>query len=128
MLIKHSDLMNNKQKIKKPEPKLGMKPKKWLKQSEEFRAVIRNNRAIDQGKPGVYIKSSIPDDYIHCKYCNRRYNENAYNKHLNFCERKFKDAMKNPMNKPNMNLSSKPIGKPSYKPNIGGGMNSKYRK
>ena len=39
-----------------------------------------------------YTPSAIADDYTLCKFCNRRYNDEAYNKHLNGCERRWKEA------------------------------------
>lgn len=41
---------------------------------------------------GGYMPSAIPSDYTHCKYCNRNYNEEAYNKHLNGCKRRYEEA------------------------------------
>lgn len=61
--------------------------------------------------------SAIYDDYLHCNHCNRKYNEQAYNKHLPTCERKARESMlKDKMksaggsslggygNKPNLNV------------------------
>lgn len=42
--------------------------------------------------PGTSAPSSITDDYVHCNMCNRKYNENAYSKHLPTCERRTKEA------------------------------------
>ena len=42
---------------------------------------------------GTSGPSSITDDYKHCNMCNRKYNENAYSKHLPTCERRTKEAM-----------------------------------
>jgi len=38
-----------------------------------------------------YGGSSYNDDLTLCNICNRRYNEEAYKKHLNFCQKKSKD-------------------------------------
>ena len=65
---------NNQQQNKKA---------KWKKQSEEFRAVIKNSTQTGTGSKFVNVPSSN-DDYVHCQYCSRKYNEQAYNKHLNF--------------------------------------------
>ena len=52
-----------------------------------------------------YFPSTTPLDYTHCQYCNRNYNEEAYNKHLNGCKRRYEEAqMRN-------KLSKKPIAK-----------------
>lgn len=54
---------------------------------------------------GSYTPSAIADGYTLCKFCNRRYNEEAYNKHLPGCERRFKEAeMRN-------KITRKPVGK-----------------
>jgi hypothetical protein len=41
----------------------------------------------------VNTPSTINDDYIHCDMCSRRYNEQAYGKHLPTCERRTKDSL-----------------------------------
>ena len=49
---------------------------------------------------GGYVPSAIPLDYTHCQYCNRNYNEEAYNKHLNGCKRRYEEAqMRNKITK-----------------------------
>ena len=37
--------------------------------------------------------------YKHCEFCNRNYNEEAYNKHLNFCKRRYENEKLNPLSK-----------------------------
>ena len=60
-----------------------------------------------------YQQSVIANGYTHCQYCNRNYNEEAYNKHLNGCKRRYEEAQfRNKMNK-------KPSGKVN-KPMTGG--------
>ena len=64
---------------------------------------------------GGYMPSAIPLDYTHCQYCNRNYNEEAYNKHLNGCKRRYEEAqMRNKMTK-------KPAGKAPVKSTYGKG-------
>ena len=64
---------------------------------------------------GGYVPSAIPLDYTHCQYCNRNYNEEAYNKHLNGCKRRYEEAqMRN-------KLSKKPAGKAPVKSSYGKG-------
>ena len=64
---------------------------------------------------GGYVPSAIPLDYTHCQYCNRNYNEEAYNKHLNGCKRRYEEAqMRNKMTK-------KPAGKAPMKSTYGKG-------
>lgn len=68
---------------------------KWKKQSEEFRNAIKcgkNPAPFGQLDPNQYKPSSITDDYVLCKFCNRKYNDEVYEKHLPGCERRFKDA------------------------------------
>ena len=90
------------------------KGQKWKKQSEEFRAIIKQNREFDQkGGTGVFthIPSAITDDYTLCDMCNRKYNEQAYTKHLPTCERRSKEAQmkgKAKQSGPTSNISSKP--------------------
>ncbi len=93
------------------------KDPKWKKQSEELRAIIKQNREFDNksGNAFVNVPSSITDDYTLCDMCGRKYNEQAYNKHLPTCDRKTKEALlknkgKAPTtssNKPNLNVRFK---------------------
>ena len=60
---------------------------KWKKQSEEFRSIIKG------GEDGAAFKPSVlTEDYQLCQFCNRKYNDEAYKKHLPTCERKYKEA------------------------------------
>ena len=69
---------------------------------------------MDMGYGG-YMPSAVPLDYTHCDYCGRNYNEEAYNKHLNGCKRRYEEAqMRNKMAK-------KPQGKVPIKSNYGRG-------
>lgn len=122
-LLKYSNVNNKKNlnsNINNAIPKNNYKKAgKWKKQSEEFRAAIRASNIINKNIKGGNMNnlSNIPqvkmnyDDYVHCNYCNRKYNENAYNKHLNFCMKKAKDSSMRPkMNtsmKPNLNMRFK---------------------
>ena len=68
---------------------------------------------MDMG--GGYFPSTTPLDYQHCQYCNRNYNEEAYNKHLNGCKRRYEEAqMKN-------KFAKKPMAKTQIKSNYGKG-------
>ena len=73
----------------------------WKKQSEELRSVAKIAKT---GDTKMIIPSTASDDYILCQFCSRKYNEQAYNKHLNFCKTKHKESQM----KPKMNTSSKP--------------------
>jgi len=64
---------------------------------------------------GEYVPSSIPFDYTYCQYCNRNYNEETYNKHLNGCKRRYEEAqMRN-------KITKKPQGKTPLKITYGKG-------
>lgn len=103
MMLKHQE-HNEKKKGKFKEKEKKNKTQNWKKQSNELRAVCR----LKEGDDPLSIPSSIADDYIPCQYCNRKYNEQAYNKHLNMCKNKF---IKN-TTKPKTNHSNKPnLGK-----------------
>lgn len=72
---------------------------------------------------GGYVPSAVPLDYTHCKYCNRNYNEEAYNKHLNGCKRRYEEAqMRNKITKKSGgNKGGKPqMGGPKYNAGRGG--------
>ena len=115
-LIKHQEFMNKKYKNKGMNININVKPKKkdWKLESEQFRAVIKNNRNMSQGKTGVYIPSQVPSDYVHCQYCNRNYNQQAYHKHLNYCQRKYKDSQLN-MGKKQFKATGKPTTNYNYR-------------
>jgi hypothetical protein len=73
----------------------------------------------------------MTDDYTHCDLCNRKYNQNAYDKHLTHCEKKNKEAMfKNKGPTPSSQMGSrsgynnKPMASNNSRPN----MNTKYGK
>lgn len=99
----HAMLLKNQEFQEKKKGKVAVKVNKlpkWKKQSEEFRAVCQNK---DPGPSSV-----VNDDYMHCQYCNRNYNEQAYSKHLNFCMKKAKESQMKPKMttnmKPNLNV------------------------
>ena len=57
---------------------------------------------------GGMVSNAIAYDYKHCEFCNRNYNEEAYNKHLNFCKRRFEnEKLKNKIKKSNNNAGNK---------------------
>jgi hypothetical protein len=77
-----------------------------------------NNKRAGTGNVGRNVvpvqmptTSAIYDEYLNCDLCNRKYNEQAYSKHLPTCERKaketmMKDKMKSGISssKPNLNV------------------------
>ena len=69
---------------------------KWKKQSEELRSMAKGG--VDGGE-AIFKPSVITDDYQLCKFCNRKYNDEAYKKHLPGCERRYKDAQLRGKNK-----------------------------
>ena len=97
---------------------------KWKLQSEEFRQICRGgsepisnknkntfNSEISKNYAN-YKPSVITDSYIPCKFCNRKYNEEAYKKHLNGCERRYNDALlKNKFKKNNGNSMNEALSK-----------------
>ncbi len=47
------------------------------------------------------VRSVISDSFTLCKFCNRRYNDEAYAKHLPGCENRYKEAqIRNKLAKP----------------------------
>lgn len=63
----------------------------WRRKHEEFVKTIRAARgataAIKQGKePPPPPEPTYNPDYIQCQYCNRRFNETAAERHINFCK------------------------------------------
>ena len=68
--------------------------------------------------------SVLTDDYVYCNMCTRKYNENAYSKHLPTCERRTKEAMlKNKVNVGNVKTIPMSSGN-SSRPNF----NTKFNK
>jgi len=131
-------LMKMGQKEMARNPKLNGKNKqmqkggipKWKLQSMEFRQICRGGfggpvkiggggkKAGGIGKSSggnmpAYTPSVINDGFIPCKFCNRRYNDEAYHKHLAGCERRYKEAQMR------MKLQKKPVGKGPVKKKVG---------
>ena len=145
---KRNPLLNNK--------KNGGIPK-WKLQSMAFRAIcnpgknpspnqlmnnnknnkiIKNNMNMNNNMNnngygfggGGFVNNAIAYDYKHCEFCNRNYNEEAYNKYLNFCKRRFEnEKLKNKNKRTNNNTGNKN----QYGSSLSGGVkynNSKYNK
>ena len=78
---------------------------------------------------GGFVSNAMAYDYKHCEFCNRNYNEEAYNKHLNFCKRRYEnEKIKNKGKKPNTNNN---IKKSQYTSSLSGGVkynSGKYKK
>ena len=79
------------------------------------------------GMGGGLVSNAMAYDYKHCEFCNRNYNEEAYNKHLNFCKRRYEnEKLKNKSKKSNNNGM-----KNQYGSSLSGGVkynNGKYNK
>ncbi len=109
-LMKQGQMMEKKMEKMNPKNKGGIP--KWKLQSMEFRQICRGGAPPKIGKGGLsskggkanmqqsYTPSVITDSFIPCKFCNRRYNDEAYHKHLPGCERRYKEAqMRNKLQK-----------------------------
>uniref|UniRef100_A0A8C6TB29 Zinc finger C2HC domain-containing protein 1A n=1 Tax=Neogobius melanostomus TaxID=47308 RepID=A0A8C6TB29_9GOBI len=75
----------------KPKAEPPKKPSNWRKKHEDFIATIRAARAVSQGlKDGEPLPPPPPPsydpDYVQCPYCQRRFNENAADRHIKFCQ------------------------------------------
>lgn len=65
--------------------------KDWRRQHEEFIKTIRSARGVTAAqKTGAALppppSPTFNPDYIQCEYCNRRFNESAAERHINFCK------------------------------------------
>ena len=72
-------------KGKKSEKKAKKKASKWKQQSLQFREAMK---AMRHGKPAPTIEDT---SLKKCKFCNRKFNEKAAERHIPFCEKKFKE-------------------------------------
>ncbi|XP_075776597.1 zinc finger C2HC domain-containing protein 1A isoform X1 [Pelodiscus sinensis] len=75
----------------KPRPEPPKKQSNWRRKHEEFIATIRAAKGLDQtlkegGKLPPPPPPSYDPDYIQCPYCQRRFNENAADRHISFCK------------------------------------------
>ncbi|XP_062986941.1 zinc finger C2HC domain-containing protein 1A [Elgaria multicarinata webbii] len=75
----------------KPRPEPPKKPSNWRRKHEELLAAIRAAKGVDQvlkegGKLPPPPPPTYDPDYIQCPYCQRRFNESAADRHINFCK------------------------------------------
>ncbi|XP_058621187.1 zinc finger C2HC domain-containing protein 1A isoform X2 [Onychostoma macrolepis] len=75
----------------KPKPEPPKKQSNWRRKHEEFIATIRAAKGLDQVmKDGGPLPPPPPPsydpDYIQCPYCQRRFSENAADRHIKFCK------------------------------------------
>lgn len=82
------------EKVKTQTPSVQKTPKKkadWRRQHEEFVKTIRAARGVTNAlKTGGELppppEPTINPDYIQCPHCERRFNESAAERHMNFCK------------------------------------------
>ncbi|XP_034373098.1 zinc finger C2HC domain-containing protein 1A isoform X1 [Arvicanthis niloticus] len=103
----------------KPRPEPPKKPSNWRRKHEEFIATIRAAKGLDQalkegGKLPPPPPPSYDPDYIQCPYCQRRFNENAADRHINFC--KEQAARISNKGKFSTDSKGKPASRTQYKP------------
>ncbi|XP_067233592.1 zinc finger C2HC domain-containing protein 1A isoform X1 [Chanodichthys erythropterus] len=104
-------------KSDKPEP-----PKKqsnWRRKHEEFIATIRAAKGLNQVmKDGGPLPPPPPPsydpDYIQCPYCQRRFSENAADRHIKFCKEQA-SRISNKSKLPGSD-KAKPPARTQYKP------------
>ncbi|KAI5620035.1 zinc finger C2HC domain-containing protein 1A [Silurus asotus] len=75
----------------KPRPEPPKKQSNWRRKHEEFVATIRAAKGLSQVmKDGGPLPPPPPPsydpDYIQCPYCQRRFSENAAERHIKFCK------------------------------------------
>jgi hypothetical protein len=132
----HAMIMKQGEIEEKTNPKLKqikLKKKDWKKKSEMLRNVAAVNKTgtdFMKKNSGNVVqitgKNKVPtsnyDDLTFCNSCGRKYNEDAYNKHLNHCEKK--DRENKMKGKSNVNFNAaKPLTNNS-RPNL----NAKFTK
>lgn len=111
MILKHAEV-DEKTNIKLKQVKQ-KKKENWKKQSEMLRNVAAANKTgadFMKKNSGNVIQigknqqpSTYNDDLTPCNLCGRRYNEEAYKKHLNHCEKKDKESKMKGKNATNLN-------------------------
>ncbi|KAJ8413463.1 hypothetical protein AAFF_G00094590 [Aldrovandia affinis] len=82
-------LHSTSSKSEKAEPP--KKPSNWRRKHEDFIATIRAAKGVTQAiKDGGPLPPPPPPsydpDYIQCPYCQRRFGENAADRHIKFCK------------------------------------------
>lgn len=71
---------------------------KWKMQSEMFRNAMKAARGADAGGSVGNAQAAAAqqameqlDDRTECKWCNRKFNEQAADRHIPLCEKKYKE-------------------------------------
>ncbi|NP_001088799.1 zinc finger C2HC domain-containing protein 1A [Xenopus laevis] len=103
----------------KPRPEPPKKQSNWKRKHEEFIATIRSAKGISQilkegGELPPPPPPSYDPDYVQCPYCQRRFNQNAADRHINFC--KEQSARMGQKIKGGTDPKRKPTVRPQYKP------------
>ncbi|TSK98495.1 Zinc finger C2HC domain-containing protein 1A [Bagarius yarrelli] len=100
-------------------PEAPKKPSNWRRKHEEFIATIRAAKGLNQvmrdgGPLPPPPPPSYDPDYIQCPYCQRRFSENAAERHIKFC----KEQAARITNKGKFpgNEKAKPPARTQYKP------------
>ncbi|XP_073487950.1 zinc finger C2HC domain-containing protein 1A isoform X2 [Aquarana catesbeiana] len=75
----------------KPRPEPPKKASNWRRKHEDFIATIRAAKGLDKiikegGELPPPPPPSYDPDYVQCPYCQRRFNENAADRHIGFCK------------------------------------------
>ncbi|XP_075069790.1 zinc finger C2HC domain-containing protein 1A isoform X1 [Mixophyes fleayi] len=75
----------------KPRPEPPKKQSNWRRKHEDFIATIRAAKGLGQiikegGELPPPPPPSYDPDYVQCPYCQRRFNENAADRHIGFCK------------------------------------------
>uniref|UniRef100_A0A8C2JJH8 Zinc finger C2HC domain-containing protein 1A n=1 Tax=Cyprinus carpio TaxID=7962 RepID=A0A8C2JJH8_CYPCA len=105
----------------KPKPEPPKKQSNWRRKHEEFIATIRAAKGLDQVmKDGGPLPPPPPPsydpDYIQCPYCQRRFGENAADRHIKFCKEQA-SRISNKSKFPGSE-KAKPPAKTQYKPSL----------
>jgi len=72
---------------------------KWKAQSEAFRQAMRAMKGGDETTSGSNFNPSqapskeVYDDRVECKFCGRKFNETAAERHIPVCEKKNKEML-----------------------------------
>ncbi|MCJ8745866.1 hypothetical protein PDJAM_G00135350 [Pangasius djambal] len=103
----------------KPKPEPPKKLSNWRRKHEEFIATIRAAKGLGQVmKDGGPLPPPPPPsydpDYIQCPYCQRRFSENAAERHIKFCKEQASRISNK--GKFSVNDRAKPSARTQYKP------------
>ncbi|XP_029447372.1 zinc finger C2HC domain-containing protein 1A isoform X2 [Rhinatrema bivittatum] len=103
----------------KPRAEPPKKQSNWRRKHEEFLATMRAVKGINKHiKEGGELPPPPPPsydpDYVQCPYCQRRFNENAAERHINFC--KEQAARINNKSKLSVDTKGKTPARTQYKP------------